>query len=104
MSDVKCLIGKRAQQKKGRVSCRTRPEPTIYGNCDSWNFIVGKKAVAYSLTLASSRLLPQGNMNYINKLSTVSDHYQLNKLWGSCESTVRNQNGDQRPETRHQIR
>ena len=21
----------------------TRPEPTIYGNCDSWKFIAGKK-------------------------------------------------------------
>ena len=21
----------------------TRPEPTIYGNCDSWDFIVGRK-------------------------------------------------------------
>jgi len=26
----------------------TRPEPTIYGNCDSWEFIVGKKAVTQS--------------------------------------------------------
>ncbi len=29
--------------KKGRVGVMTRPQPTIYGNCDSWNFIVGKK-------------------------------------------------------------
>ncbi|MFD1710764.1 hypothetical protein FVQ98_01865 [Ottowia sp. GY511] len=29
--------------KKGRASSVTRPEPTIYGNCDSWNSIVGKK-------------------------------------------------------------
>jgi hypothetical protein len=28
----------------------TRPEPTIYGNCDSWSFIVGKKPRAYSRT------------------------------------------------------
>jgi len=21
----------------------TRPEPTLYGNCESWSFIVGKK-------------------------------------------------------------
>jgi hypothetical protein len=26
----------------------TRPKPTIYGNCDSWSFIVGKKPRAYS--------------------------------------------------------
>jgi len=29
--------------KKGRVSERTRPEPTFFGNCESWDFIVGKK-------------------------------------------------------------
>ena len=31
--------------KKGRASDMTRPQPTIYGNCDSWAFIVGKKRV-----------------------------------------------------------
>jgi hypothetical protein len=30
-------------QKKGRVLERTRPEPTIFGNCESWEIIVGKK-------------------------------------------------------------
>jgi hypothetical protein len=30
-------------QKKGRVLERTRPEPTIFGNCESWKVIVGKK-------------------------------------------------------------
>jgi hypothetical protein len=34
---------KRTSQKKGRVLERTRPEPTIFGNCESWKFIVGKK-------------------------------------------------------------
>ncbi|MFV0679665.1 hypothetical protein [Ottowia sp.] len=29
--------------KKGRVGVMTRPQPTIFGNCDSWSFIVGKK-------------------------------------------------------------
>ena len=28
--------------KKGRVQEVTRPQPTLYGNCDSWSFIVGR--------------------------------------------------------------
>ncbi|HRN75156.1 hypothetical protein [Ottowia sp.] len=35
--------------KKGRVNDATRPQPTIYGNCDSWDFIVGKKRLDPSL-------------------------------------------------------
>jgi hypothetical protein len=34
---------KRTNKKKGHVSEVTRPEPTVFGNCESWNFIVGKK-------------------------------------------------------------
>jgi hypothetical protein len=34
---------KRTDKKKGHVSEVTRPEPTVFGNCESWNFIVGKK-------------------------------------------------------------
>jgi hypothetical protein len=26
----------------------TRPEPTIFGNCEGWNFIVGKKNLEHS--------------------------------------------------------
>jgi len=29
------------KEKRARL-VSTRPEPTIYGNCDSWDFIVGK--------------------------------------------------------------
>ncbi|MBH1962854.1 MAG: hypothetical protein I8H77_00895 [Comamonadaceae bacterium] len=35
--------------KKGRAKEVTRPQPTIYGNCDSWSFIVGKKRLFRSL-------------------------------------------------------
>jgi hypothetical protein len=31
------------KEKRARL-VETRPEPTIYGNCDSWDFIVGKTA------------------------------------------------------------
>jgi len=34
---------KRTNKKKGHVIEVTRPEPTVFGNCESWNFIVGKK-------------------------------------------------------------
>ena len=43
-----------AQEKRAR-RVATRPEPTIYGNCDSWSFIVGKKPRTYSRTKAESR-------------------------------------------------
>ncbi|HVL44137.1 MAG TPA: hypothetical protein VM407_04855 [Acidovorax sp.] len=36
-------LKQRAQEKRAR-RVATRPEPTIIGNCDSWSFIVGKKA------------------------------------------------------------
>jgi hypothetical protein len=36
------------KEKRARL-VMTRPEPTIYGNCDSWNFIVGKLAHMRSL-------------------------------------------------------
>jgi hypothetical protein len=39
---------KKAQARKRARLVVTRPEPTIYGNCDSWSFIVGKKAAPYS--------------------------------------------------------
>ncbi|MDO5624693.1 MAG: hypothetical protein Q4G71_08400 [Pseudomonadota bacterium] len=32
--------------KKGRAHEAARPQPTIYGNCDSWDLIVGKKRLA----------------------------------------------------------
>jgi hypothetical protein len=35
-------LKRQAQEKRAR-RVATRPEPTIIGNCDSWNFIVGKK-------------------------------------------------------------
>ena len=38
------------RMKKGRASDVTRPEPTIYGNCDSWFTIVGKNSWALMAT------------------------------------------------------
>jgi hypothetical protein len=36
------LNSKGCGQEKRARRVATRPEPTINGNCDSWNFIVGK--------------------------------------------------------------
>jgi hypothetical protein len=48
----------------------TRPKPTIYGNCDSWDFIVGKKACTYSPETARTRSLQRGNSILMHNLST----------------------------------
>jgi len=48
----------------------TRPKPTIYGNCDSWSFIVGKKPRAYSQTTVQTKQLQTSNKDIIHKLST----------------------------------
>jgi hypothetical protein len=57
------------EKKKGRLVV-TRPEPTIIGNCDSWDFIVGKLAQQHSPKNAFGRSLLQCNMNFVNNLST----------------------------------
>jgi hypothetical protein len=41
----------------------TRPEPTSNGNCDSWDFIVGKNPQTYSDMGAAARSLQANNIN-----------------------------------------
>ena len=62
----------------------TRPEPTIYGNCDSWEFIVGKKAVAQSPYKFLKPPLRPSHTESIHSLSTESTRKQQNNLWVSC--------------------
>jgi len=62
----------------------TRPEPTIYGNCDSWEFIVGKKAVAQSPYKFLKPPLRPNHTESIHSLSTESTRKQQNNLWVSC--------------------
>jgi hypothetical protein len=50
----------------------TRPEPTIYGNCDSWDFIVGKTARRQSPQNTVGRSLLLCNKNFIHMLFTGS--------------------------------
>jgi hypothetical protein len=67
------LIRKGAHKKKGRVMKVTRPEPTIYGNCDSWNFIVGKTGRAYSRQVTGTGPLQARNWHFVHSFSTNSD-------------------------------
>ena len=62
----------------------TRPEPTIYGNCDSWGFIVGKKAVCESPDKPLQATLQAHDTLFIHNLSTESAQKQQNNLWVSC--------------------
>jgi hypothetical protein len=48
----------------------TRPEPTIYGNCDSWSFIVGKIPRPSTGGLASPGELQVSNGKLIHNFST----------------------------------
>lgn len=50
----------------------TRPEPTIFGNCDGWNFIVGKKAAINALKICILDSLQGNNRKIINNLLTIS--------------------------------
>ena len=63
---------------------RTRPEPTINGNCDSWDFIVGKKPDTYSPKTALCRSLQACNRKLINNLFTNKGC----SIWITCECSV----------------
>ena len=68
----------------------TRPEPTIYGNCEGWNFIVGKKPEANSLKIPISLSLRTSNRDFMHNLFTILHRVALDNLWVICESTVNN--------------
>ena len=57
------------KEKRARLVV-TRPEPTIFGNCEGWDFIVGKLATLRSLQNSLGKSLLQCNTYFINKLST----------------------------------
>lgn len=77
----------RAQEKRAR-HCKTRPEPTIYGNCDSWDFIVGKKRFAYTRSKLPEASLQTSNSIIIHKLSTIWVGNWVGCLWATCGSAV----------------
>ena len=49
----------------------TRPEPTSNGNCDSWDFIVGKNPQMHSVLDAAGDTLQANNIN----LFTTYQHF-----------------------------
>jgi hypothetical protein len=77
-----------APQEKRARPLETRPEPTIFGNCDSWNFIVGKKLCAYSRNTRSSMALHDRNEMLIHILFTSLEDCFLNNLWAICGCAV----------------
>ncbi|RZJ61781.1 MAG: hypothetical protein EON49_04370 [Acidovorax sp.] len=80
-------LKRRAQEKRARRMA-TRPEPTIIGNCDSWNFIVGKKPAEKSPPDCISGELSRCNMNFMHSLFTIGTTTTLDNLWVSCGSAV----------------
>ncbi len=66
----------------------TRPKPTIYGNCDSWSFIVGKKPGTYSQCHAQKGSLQTSNTIFIHKLSTELGGKVWDNMWAICGLTV----------------
>ena len=65
----------RGDKKKGRVKFLTRPEPTIIGNCEGWNFIVGKKPKTYSPKKSNHESLQDCNKKFIHNLLTIVRDY-----------------------------
>ncbi len=49
----------------------TRPEPTIYGNCEGWIFIVGKKRETDRPKIPKCLSLRASNKVLMNNLSTI---------------------------------
>ncbi|KAB2905219.1 MAG: hypothetical protein F9K35_02020 [Burkholderiaceae bacterium] len=80
-------LERRAQEKRARQMA-TRPEPTIYGNCDSWSFIVGKKPATGSPAYRLQGALPRCNRDFIHSLFTNATPTDLNNLWVICGSPV----------------
>ena len=66
----------------------TRPKPTIYGNCDSWNFIVGKTRRAYSLEVTPTRPLQASNSHLVHSFSTIVGGGVRNNMWAACGSAA----------------
>jgi hypothetical protein len=81
----------RGKEKRARREV-TRPEPTIYGNCDSWSFIVGKKPRAYSRVRGQKGTLRTSNRSFIHKLSTKWMSNWRDNLWAICGSVVNHMN------------
>jgi hypothetical protein len=74
----------RAGKEKRARRVRTRPEPTIFGNCDSWSFIVGKKAAVGDRKIFMLDPLQPNNRILSTTYQHAADPY-LDKLCVNCE-------------------
>jgi len=79
---------KRSRQEKRARQILTRPEPTIFGNCEGWKFIVGKKPQTYSPNSGQLESLRCSNKNFIHSLLTISRGIHLDNLWVNCGAPV----------------
>jgi hypothetical protein len=77
----------RGKEKRAR-RVATRPEPTIYGNCDSWSFIVGKKPGTYSQGKRLEGSLQTSNRKLIHNLSTKLVGNVWDNMWVICGPAV----------------
>jgi hypothetical protein len=57
------------QEKRARRNT-ARPEPTIIGKCEGWNFIVGKKIKKRTRVTAQQGSLQLSNKKFIHSLFT----------------------------------
>jgi hypothetical protein len=64
----------------------TRPEPTIYGNCDSWDLIVGRTRWPHRLKPWRCGSLRVKITAFIHRLFTISKWLFRDNLWASCGS------------------
>ncbi len=61
---------KRADKKKGRVQFGRALNQQSFGNCESWNFIVGKKDRIHSQKIREKGELQVHNSKLIHNLLT----------------------------------
>jgi len=64
----------------------TRPEPTIYGNCDSWDFIVGRKPAEVAPKKPCPTPLQVNDNIFIHSLLTIQFKKNQDNLWVICGS------------------
>ena len=69
----------------------TRPEPTIYGNCDSWDLIVGRKPAEVSPHPAWALPLQVNDNIVIHSLLTIWLEENQDNLWAICGSICTSQ-------------
>ncbi|MEY4676300.1 MAG: hypothetical protein RLZZ470_807 [Pseudomonadota bacterium] len=73
----------------------TRPEPTIYGNCDSWDLIVGRKPLASMPKGSLKSALSVCDTHVIHSLFTKWKGCKQDNLWASCGSVCTSLNTPQ---------